>query len=390
MTLIELIWTITPALILIAIAFPSFRLLYLLDEVTSPTITIKVTGQDGLTNLYNNLNSHIIKFTSIYLTSINDLTLSLTKEITSLNKSLSLKLYSLNPLAMTRCIDGSSFLLSQPQISRYDNTLNIRTVLLLSPMNDLLRRTDLKSSNCRTKPSLLNINSKLSLMNLTNLRLRTNLLSKTHFHTRCRAINRVGPHNLDVISLIFGLVLGDGYMNSKTGEGVRIAVKQSIIHKEYLFSLYEFFNNRGYCTSNEPRLYTRQIKGNDKIYKGYEFNTFTFRSLVWVHKLFYKHGQKIIPINISDYFTNLSLAIWISDDGGWTGSGVRIACNSFSLKEVVLLSEMLRLKFELDCTIQKIFITDKYSIYIKSNSIDKLRILILPYLHSTMHYKLGL
>ena len=43
-TLIELIWTITPALILIAIAFPSFRLLYLLDEVISPTITIKVVG----------------------------------------------------------------------------------------------------------------------------------------------------------------------------------------------------------------------------------------------------------------------------------------------------------------------------------------------------------
>jgi cytochrome c oxidase subunit 2 len=43
-TLIELIWTITPALILITIAFPSFRLLYLLDEVVSPTITIKVVG----------------------------------------------------------------------------------------------------------------------------------------------------------------------------------------------------------------------------------------------------------------------------------------------------------------------------------------------------------
>jgi len=43
-TLLELIWTVTPALILIAIAFPSFRLLYLLDEVISPTITIKVVG----------------------------------------------------------------------------------------------------------------------------------------------------------------------------------------------------------------------------------------------------------------------------------------------------------------------------------------------------------
>ena len=33
-TLIELIWTISPALILVAIAFPSFKLLYLMDYLT--------------------------------------------------------------------------------------------------------------------------------------------------------------------------------------------------------------------------------------------------------------------------------------------------------------------------------------------------------------------
>ena len=44
MTLIELIWTITPALVLIAIAFPSFKLLYLLDEVIDPVITVKAIG----------------------------------------------------------------------------------------------------------------------------------------------------------------------------------------------------------------------------------------------------------------------------------------------------------------------------------------------------------
>jgi len=43
-TLIELVWTITPALILVAIAFPSFKLLYLMDEVISPTMTVKVAG----------------------------------------------------------------------------------------------------------------------------------------------------------------------------------------------------------------------------------------------------------------------------------------------------------------------------------------------------------
>lgn len=43
-TLIELIWTITPALILVSIAFPSFKLLYLIDEIIDPAITIKVIG----------------------------------------------------------------------------------------------------------------------------------------------------------------------------------------------------------------------------------------------------------------------------------------------------------------------------------------------------------
>jgi cytochrome c oxidase subunit 2 len=43
-TLIEVIWTLTPALILITIALPSFKLLYLMDEILDPTITIKAIG----------------------------------------------------------------------------------------------------------------------------------------------------------------------------------------------------------------------------------------------------------------------------------------------------------------------------------------------------------
>ena len=44
MTLIELIWTITPALILVLIAFPSFKLLYLMDEVTDPSLSVLAEG----------------------------------------------------------------------------------------------------------------------------------------------------------------------------------------------------------------------------------------------------------------------------------------------------------------------------------------------------------
>ena len=44
-TLIELIWTITPATILILIAFPSYKLLYLMDEVICASMCVLAQGR---------------------------------------------------------------------------------------------------------------------------------------------------------------------------------------------------------------------------------------------------------------------------------------------------------------------------------------------------------
>nr|UPX88566.1 cytochrome c oxidase subunit II [Palomena prasina] len=41
---IELIWTMMPAITLIFIALPSLRLLYMIDEINNPSITLKVIG----------------------------------------------------------------------------------------------------------------------------------------------------------------------------------------------------------------------------------------------------------------------------------------------------------------------------------------------------------
>lgn len=43
-SIIELIWTITPALILWAIGIPSLILLYLMDEILDPEISVKAIG----------------------------------------------------------------------------------------------------------------------------------------------------------------------------------------------------------------------------------------------------------------------------------------------------------------------------------------------------------
>lgn len=44
-TVLELVWTVTPALVLVGVAYPSFKLLYLMDENVSPAVTMKVVGR---------------------------------------------------------------------------------------------------------------------------------------------------------------------------------------------------------------------------------------------------------------------------------------------------------------------------------------------------------
>jgi hypothetical protein len=114
--------------------------------------------------------------------------------------------------------------------------------------------------------------------NLFNFNIQNN--KQRYYHiSNIRSKNRIGPHDLDIISVIIGSLLGDAYANNRSGEGVRICYRQSIIHKEYLFLLYNFFYTRGYVSNLPPRQYSRTIKSKPGIvYYGFEFNTFTFTS----------------------------------------------------------------------------------------------------------------
>jgi len=43
-TLIEIVWTIIPTAIVMAIAIPSFVLIYAMDEIVNPRLTVKAVG----------------------------------------------------------------------------------------------------------------------------------------------------------------------------------------------------------------------------------------------------------------------------------------------------------------------------------------------------------
>lgn len=75
-TTIEVIWTITPSIILMVIAVPSFALLYSIDEVIDPSVTLKAIGHQWYWSYeygdYSNAKQESISFDS-YMVSDDDL-----------------------------------------------------------------------------------------------------------------------------------------------------------------------------------------------------------------------------------------------------------------------------------------------------------------------------
>lgn len=67
-TTIEIVWTIVPSLILVLIALPSFALLYSMDELVDPAVTVKAIGHQWYWSYeysdYNQSDSETLAFDS--------------------------------------------------------------------------------------------------------------------------------------------------------------------------------------------------------------------------------------------------------------------------------------------------------------------------------------
>nr|YP_010889975.1 cytochrome c oxidase subunit II [Rhizophysa eysenhardtii]WJJ69936.1 cytochrome c oxidase subunit 2 [Rhizophysa eysenhardtii] len=72
-TVIEVVWTIIPAVVLIFIAFPSLQLLYSMDEIVDPSLTIKAVGHQWYWSYeYSDIEDESIEFDS-YMVPSSDL-----------------------------------------------------------------------------------------------------------------------------------------------------------------------------------------------------------------------------------------------------------------------------------------------------------------------------
>jgi len=203
---------------------------------------------------------------------------------------------------------------------------------------------------------------------------------------------RVGPHNEDVISVLVGNLLCDGY-GEKRKNSTRFQIHISSRNAEFVFWLFKFFAKKGYSSLKKP-VVKKQIGKKNSIYFSIKFKTFSFSSLNFLTDSFYstnkdtierKPNIKNVPTNIYSLLTQQALAIWIMDYGGKSGSGLKISTESFCYEDNLLLQKTLKIKFSIDSSIQRH--KKKYLLYFKKNQIFSLYSIVKPYILPCMRYK---
>ena len=231
----------------------------------------------------------------------------------------------------------------------------------------------------------------LSLVQGLNIGLTSCKSFSTLSNKKLPSSKRIGPHNIDVLSLIIGSVLGDSHLERRSlAGGTRVIFEQSSANVEYLMWFYKFLAIRGYCNEVAPKL-SKRIKKENKVQYHYRINSFTFSSFNWLHEMFYIKVNnsfiKIIPKNIYDWLTPLSLAVWFMDDGSKCRNSARIATNCFTLEEITLLCDVLKQKFFIIATPCKD--SKGHIIYIHVKSMKLFSSIVKPYMVPSMYYKLG-
>lgn len=205
---------------------------------------------------------------------------------------------------------------------------------------------------------------------------------------RFQIINYNNPLNNEIKSIIYGSLLGDAHAEKRlTSKGTRITFYQESHHDEYLLYLHYLIANLGYCNTNTPKITTR-IGSNGKTRKIIRFSTWTYELFNDIHKEWYINKKKIVPKTIDKYLTPLALAIWIQDDGGKVGQGLKLATNSFIYEDCKYLANILQVKYNLKTSVQLTGVKNQFNIYIFKESIPLLYNIVSPYVVNSMKYKI--
>ena len=211
----------------------------------------------------------------------------------------------------------------------------------------------------------------------------------------CKVVNNKPFISNEAKEIIFGSLLGDAKLelppfpipsreDGRIGLNARFGFTQSLDKKDYFLSL---LNSLSEICSGKYREISYLDKRTGKTYTNLNFWSKSLPMLNEFYSNFYAGKVKIVPIDLN-LLTPLALAHWIMQDGSRGSSkGLYLCTDSFTFTDVQRLSQYVSNRFDIKCSIHKS--GGNYRIYILAKSVETVKLHILPFMHKTMTYKLG-
>jgi len=182
-----------------------------------------------------------------------------------------------------------------------------------------------------------------------------------------------------ITQILVGILLGDGNIRKPTPNGnPQIQYNQGFNSLSHMLNISLLLSS---ILTHFPSL----VKSRDmKLYL--HLYSRCLACLIPLYNLFIVNGKKRIPLNINEWLSPISLAFWAMDDGSSTPEGFYLNTHSFSYEEQLILQNALLVKFGILCNINKH--GKQYKLYIRAQSMNTFRSLVLPHFSSSFYYKL--
>lgn len=182
--------------------------------------------------------------------------------------------------------------------------------------------------------------------------------------------------------VLIGTLLGDSSLQlGKKCVSPSVTCAHGIKQKEYCEHKTKIFESLGAKCNYHKR--NKIDKRTGIYYEDYTMFIPANPEFLPYYNSFYPNGKKVIPLDLLDQFTEVSLAFMFMDDGTKVTSGYSIATMCFKEDELIIFKEFLLHKFHIDCTVSK-----DNSLYIKANSRNLFTHLVSPYIIESMKYKI--
>lgn len=180
--------------------------------------------------------------------------------------------------------------------------------------------------------------------------------------------------------VLVGTILGDGCL-ARHGRYHRLFVKHALRQKALAEMKREAFGE----FVSMPLHQFDQLLGTGR-YPCVQFASRTSPVFTTWHDRFYREHRKVVPGEICELLSPLSMAVWFMDDGGADAAGLNIQTHNFGLGEVEHLVAALAERFDVHARTRAN--KGRWIIYVPSSQVGSLRDVVEPYVLPELRYKL--